>query len=126
MPAQLEHANYTVSDAADTARWMGDLFDWHIRWKGPSLDGGISIHIGTDAQYIALYQPSKPVENKPSSYATRGGLNHIGVVVDDIKVMEKRVTEMGFTPENHADYEPGERFYFHDSDGIEYEVVQYG
>jgi hypothetical protein len=25
----------------------------------------------------------------------------------------------------HHDYEPGRRIYFHDADGIEYEVVQY-
>ena len=36
------------------------------------------------------------------------------------------VVEAGFKPINHADYEPGRRFYFHDHDGIEYEVVSYG
>ncbi|HBR42432.1 MAG TPA: glyoxalase, partial [Sulfitobacter pontiacus] len=30
-----------------------------------------------------------------------------------------------FTPVNHADYEPGRRFYFRDHDGVEYELVQY-
>ncbi len=125
MPALLEHANITVSDAKRTAGWMADLFGWHTRWEGPSKDGGVSIHVGTDDQYIALYQPSVPVKNGGSSYVTRGGLNHLAVVVDDINAMEKAVTQAGFTPESHADYEPGLRFYFHDQDDVEYEVVQY-
>jgi catechol 2,3-dioxygenase-like lactoylglutathione lyase family enzyme len=125
MPAMLEHANYTVSDARKTATWMSELFGWHVRWEGPAISGGRSLHIGTDTQYLALYQPGRTTEPKTSTYTTRGGLNHIAVVVDDIDNVESHVAELGFTPENHADYEPGRRFYFHDHDGIEYEVVQY-
>lgn len=125
MAAMLEHANYTVSDSDATARWMCDLFGWHIRWKGPSIDGGQSIHVGNDTQYLALYTPGKSTTEKPNSYLTCGGLNHIAVVVDDIDAMEKTISEAGFTAGNHADYEPGRRFYFHDHDNIEYEVVQY-
>ena len=33
---------------------------------------------------------------------------------------------MGYEPCNHADYDPGRRFYFDDEDGIEFEVVSYG
>ena len=65
---------------------------------------------------------AKPPED---SYTTRGGLNHIAVVVDDINDMRARVQASGFTPGEHYDYEPGQRFYFYDHDGIEYEVVQY-
>ncbi|WP_299676237.1 VOC family protein [uncultured Roseobacter sp.] len=125
MTAQLEHANYTVSDGAATAAWMQDLFGWHIRWQGAAKDGGHSIHVGTDTQYLALYTPGADTTQQPNSYLTRGGLNHIAVVVDDIDAMEDAVTAAGFTPGNHGDYEPGRRFYFHDHDNIEYEVVQY-
>ena len=125
MSAVLEHANVTVSDAQRTAAWMNTLFGWHTRWQGPSKDGGLSIHVGTDDQYLALYQPARPVQDGTSSYTTRGGLNHLAVVVDDINCMEEAVKKAGFTPESHADYEPGLRFYFHDHDDIEYEIVQY-
>ena len=125
MPAELEHANITVSDAAATAAWMSGIFDWHIRWQGPSLDGGVSVHVGTERSYIALYQPSRTTQEGDNSYTTRGGLNHLAVTVDDIAATEKAVSKAGFTAEKHADYEPGLRFYFHDHDGIEYEVVQY-
>ena len=125
MPAQLEHVNYTVRDAAQTAKWLCELFDWHIRWQGPSLNDGHTVHVGSQNNYVALYNHGTPAPSQEDNYATVGGLNHIAVTVDDLDAMEQRVKSMGFTPQNHADYEPGRRFYFHDHDGIEYEVVQY-
>lgn len=125
MTAHLEHVNYTVKDARKTAAWLCDLFGWHIRWEGDSLAGGYSMHVGTDDHYVAIYQPPEAAENRQTNYVTAGGLNHIAVTVDDIDAMEAHVKEAGFVPENHADYEPGRRFYFHDHDRIEYEIVQY-
>ena len=125
MAAHLEHTNFTVSDTDATAKWMCDLFGWHIRWSGASLDNGRSIHVGTDTHYLALYSPGAPGKATDNNYKTIGGLNHIAVVVDDIDKMEARVKDAGFAPEKHADYEPGKRFYFDDHDGIEYEVVSY-
>jgi catechol 2,3-dioxygenase-like lactoylglutathione lyase family enzyme len=52
-------------------------------------------------------------------------LNHVGVVVEDLDATEAKVRAAGFAPHSHADYEPGRRFYFHDRDGIEFEVVSY-
>lgn len=126
MPATLEHANFTVSDPNATAAWMAQLFGWHIRWEGAAMAGGRAVHVGLDDFYIALYAPEKPEPNEHSNYDTVGGLNHIGVVVDDLDATEAAVLAQGFKTTNHADYEPGRRFYFHDADGIEYEVVQYG
>lgn len=125
MPARLEHANFTVSDPAATAAWMEDLFGWHIRWQGDAIAGGHTKHVGTDTQYVALYSPGRAQPSRESSYAVTGGLNHIAVVVDDLDATEAAVLAHGFETGNHADYEPGRRFYFHDADGIEYEVVQY-
>jgi catechol 2,3-dioxygenase-like lactoylglutathione lyase family enzyme len=125
MTARLEHANYTVSDPAATAQWMQQLFGWHIRWEGDAMAGGHTKHVGTDTHYVALYTPGKVTQPSHSSYKINGGLNHIAVVVDDIVAMEAAVKAQGFTAGNHGDYEPGRRFYFHDHDNIEYEVVQY-
>ena len=125
MPAHLEHANFTVSDPAATAAWMCDLFGWHIRWQGDAISGGRSIHVGTDAQYLALYTADAVEKPRQSNYTTIGGLNHIAVATDDLDALETRIKSHGFATKNHADYEPGRRFYFHDADGIEYEVVQY-
>ena len=125
MPALLEHANYTVSDPEATAAWMEKLFGWNIRWRGDSLSGGYTVHVGTPDRYLALYTPGTPQKATQSNYTTVAGLNHLAVVVDDIDATEAAIKDHGFTTGNHADYEPGRRFYFHDQDGIEYEVVQY-
>jgi hypothetical protein len=52
-------------------------------------------------------------------------LNHVGIVVDDLGVAEKAIRAEGYEPHSHQDYEPGERFYFCDENGIEYEIVAY-
>ena len=125
MVARLEHTNYTVKDPDATAAWMCDLFGWSIRWAGAAMSGGRTVHVGTDTHYLALYTPGDPGAATDDNYTTVGGLNHIAVTVDDIDAMEQAVANAGFTPTNHGDYEPGRRFYFHDQDGIEYEVVSY-
>lgn len=126
MTVRLEHANYSVADAKATAAWMEKLFDWHIRWEGPAMNGlGYTVHVGNDTQYVALYTQKDTSPATDDNYKTVGGLNHIAVVVDDLDAMEAKIKDHGFETGNHGDYEPGRRFYFHDADGIEYEVVSY-
>lgn len=127
--AQLEHVNITVSDPKRTAQMLIDLFGWHIRWEGSAMAGaGYTVHVGSEDSYVAVYSGSDPAQTVPkadASYQTRGGLNHIGVVVADLDAVEDRLKAMGLTPHSHADYEPGRRFYFHDLDGVEIEVISY-
>ncbi len=122
--AMLEHVNITVADPDRTADALCKLFDWTIRWAGPGMSGR-TVHVGTDDHYIAVYSGTGQKAAKTSNYDTLGGLNHVGVVVDDIDATEARVIAAGYKPVSHADYEPGRRFYFHDADGIEFEVVSY-
>lgn len=122
----LEHVNVTVSDAKQTAAMLQNLFDWKVRWEGPSMDGdGYTVHVGTDDGYLAVYSWDRTVDVPIARHTQRGGMNHIGVVVDDLQVAESRVIAAGYRPHAHYDYEPGKRFYFADNDGIEYEVVSY-
>ncbi len=122
---RLEHVNVTVKNPDETAAWLCDVFDWHIRWQGEAIDKGRSIHVGETDSYVAVYAPSTGTEVAKNSYRTRGGLNHIAVVVDDLQAVEERVKAAGFTPGEHYDYEPGRRFYFRDDNNIEFEVVEY-
>ncbi len=124
-PSTLEHVNITVSDPEKTATLLCALFDWHIRWHGDAKNGGTSYHVGSDDTYVAVYAENSAEKPAYDSYHSRGGLNHIGVVVDDLDEVEQRVQAAGLTPHSHADYEPGRRFYFDDNDGIEFEVVSY-
>ncbi len=126
MAGRLEHVNMTVSDPKATAAWIERIFGWRVRWEGPGMETGYTVHIGDEDTYVALFSYPETPDPKNTSYRTRGGLNHWAVVVDDLDDVEARVKAEGFTPVNHADYEPGRRFYFHDTDGIEVEVMQYG
>ncbi len=121
----LEHVNLTVSDPERTAAMLVDLFDWHVRWKGGSIHDGHTIHVGTDIDYLALYTMPGSAVGLVDSYRQVAGLNHIAIVVDDLDALEDRVVAAGFVPTNHADYEPGRRFYFRDHDNVEYEIVSY-
>jgi len=122
---RLEHVNFTVNDPIATAETPCKLFGWRIRWQGEAISGGTSVHVGDDVSYLALYIPPTALNAAPDNYTTIGGLNHIGIVVDDLEAVEARVKAEGFVPHNHADYEPGRRFYFDGPDRIEYEVVSY-
>lgn len=124
--AILEHVNVTVSDPHATAAMLGRLFGWRIRWEGEAKDSGYSIHVGGAHSYVALYRGKGAQAERADSYGARGGLNHIGVVVDDLDAAEARVRADGHEPYSFGDYEPGRRFYFRDGDGIEIEVVSYG
>ncbi|HVH80018.1 MAG TPA: VOC family protein [Stellaceae bacterium] len=121
---RIEHVNITVVDPERTSALMKALFDWHIRWCGPSSNGGRTIHVGSDEHYVALHTPGNTTQ-LAEAFAKGRPLNHIGVEVDDLDATEARVIAAGLKPFNHADYNPGRRFYFHDPDGIEYEVLSY-
>lgn len=123
--ARLEHANVTVRDADATAALLSTLFDWSVRWQGEAIHGGRTVHVGERSTYLALYTREVPQSDTVRSYDRQNGLNHLGIVVDDLEEAERRVIAAGFEPINHADYEPGRRFYFLDSDGLEFEIIAY-
>lgn len=118
---RLEHANITVSDIDRSSKLLQELCGWEERWRGPALNNGETIHVGEEFSYIAIYTDRAQHER-----FTRGvPLNHVGLLVDDLDGAEKVVIEAGLVPFNHADYDPGRRFYFLDWDGIEFEVLSY-
>ena len=123
--AMLEHVNVTVSEPMKTATMLAQVFGWEIRWQGPSKNDGYTVHVGSDDSYLALYSMGGPNDSAVPSYEAKGGLNHVGIVVDDLDAVETKVVAAGFKPNNHGDYEPGRRFYFDDDDGVEFEVVSY-
>ncbi|WP_109809396.1 VOC family protein [Sphingosinithalassobacter portus] len=119
----IEHVNITVRDAERSAMLMEQLFDWKVRWQGPALNDGHSVHVGDDRFYLALYSP--PETPDADSFVKGRPLNHIGICVDDLDSIEQRVIDAGLIPFNHAEYAPGRRFYFLDPDGTEFEIVSY-
>lgn len=121
----IEHVNLTVRDPDHSAALLGKLFGWHVRWEGPALAGGRTVHVGDHQFYIALYT-RQGAETPDETFIKGRPFNHVGIVVDDLDQMEQRVVKAGLVPFSHGDYEPGRRFYFLDYDGTEFEIVSYG
>lgn len=122
--ARIEHVNITVTDPQRSADLMHALFGWEVRWQGASQLGGETIHVGNETDYLALYTNSATQAADPR-FSKGKPLNHVGVVVDDLDAVERKVIAAGLEPFSHGDYEPGRRFYFFDWNGIEFEVVSY-
>jgi glyoxylase I family protein len=122
--AAIEHVNLTVSDPERAAKMMESLFGWHVRWTGPARDGGSTIHVGSETDYIAFYTGPNG-EHAGVQHAKSAPLNHVGIIVDDLDAVERQVIAFGLEPFGHDDYEPGRRFYFFDPDGIEFEIISY-
>lgn len=121
----IEHVNITVGNPEKTAQMLINLFDWHIRWQGLAAKGGHTIHVGNENVYMAVYAQELGSDER-INHKKGAPLNHIGIVVDDLDEVERRVIALGLSPHSHDDYDPGRRFYFFDEDGIEYEIVTYG
>ena len=123
--AILEHVNYTTKNPQKTAAWMQKVFGWTIRWEGPALNDGYTIHIGGDAFYIALYAPAEAPLASSDPHSVQNGLNHLGVIVEDLAATEVAAKALGFVTYGHAVYAPGQRFYFKDDSDVELEIVSY-
>ncbi|WP_336986968.1 VOC family protein [Altererythrobacter aquiaggeris] len=121
--AKIEHANLSVTDPDRSSRFFQKLCGWEERWRGPSMMGGETIHVGSHQAYIALYTHARVT----GGYDKGQPLNHIGIAVDDLEAAEKIVLGSGLKTFSHSAYDPGPRsFYFLDWDGIEFEIVCYG
>lgn len=117
---RLEHINLFSADAEGFAALFVQLFDWRIRWSGPGNDGRTVVHVGNDDGYLSVVAADpREISSRPQR------LRHIGVLVHDLEEVERRALAAGLKTFDHADYEPGRRFYFSAPDGVEVEVVSY-
>lgn len=123
--AEVEHVNLTVTYADHAAAELCKILGWHIRWRGESVFGGYTVHVGTEQSYLAIFAPGKKLSETGNSYRRKAGLNHIGILVEDLDAAEASVKAAGYEPHAHADYEPGRRFYFDFVDGVELELISY-
>ena len=119
--ARLEHVNITVSDPHRTAAMLKQLCGWDIRWEGPAMNSGYTVHVGSEVAYVALYgRPGVDIDALEQTT-----LNHVGLLVSDLDRAMDTVRSQGHEPYHLSDYEPGRRFYFRDADNIEFEVISY-
>lgn len=123
--AAIEHVNLSASDPDKLAQQLCQLFNWQVRWSGASMDDGYTVHVGGSSSYIAIYKNNELVENQQRSHNTIHNLNHIGVVVNDLKKLRQHAADLGLSPFSDSDYGPCKSFYCHLVDGLELEVIAY-
>ncbi len=123
--ANIEHLNLTVENPDRLADLFCTLFNWNIRWSGEALADGYTVHVGGKENYLALYTHPQLKSEQASDYLTPGKVNHVGLVVDDLDDMERKVESLNLTPNNHRDYGVCKSFYFMADANLEVELVMY-
>lgn len=120
----LEHANITVSDMAKAIHFFQTAFP-HFKIRGGGNESREWLHLGDDVTYLALNKTGKLLEKNEKGYA-KLGVNHIGFVVENVEEIANRLLAEGYKRDYPTQIEKFRiREYFADSDGNEYEFVQY-
>ena len=125
---RLEHANLTVTDLERSIDFYRRALGFEVRWRGEIYNTSRTApaaHVGPAGAdfYFSLFEGEEG-GRAPFSYAPPG-INHFGIVVDDLDETRKQIEAAGAKIHTAYDYDPGRRIYFFDPDGIEIEVVQY-
>jgi catechol 2,3-dioxygenase-like lactoylglutathione lyase family enzyme len=123
--AFLEHANITVRNIEKAVEFIQTAMPEFVIRGGGGTGRDRWLHIGTDDTYIALEQGPDVETNNFPDYV-KNDINHLGFVVNDINAVAERLIAAGY-PRNYPRTEEKFRLreYFCDTDGNEYEFVQY-
>ncbi|MRI31526.1 lactoylglutathione lyase [Endozoicomonas sp. OPT23] len=127
MNVYIEHANVTVKSIQESSRLLQAAFpDFQLRGEGVSGDKRWA-HFGNEVIYLTL---NEPLEGKADALAKNyavSGLNHLAFVVDDIDSIDQRLQASGYKsdPVFQEESELRRRHYYEDSNGLEWEFVQY-
>jgi catechol 2,3-dioxygenase-like lactoylglutathione lyase family enzyme len=128
MVTKIEHVNITVPDIDAAVSFLKIIApDFKIKKDEKPLNDKRWMHIGNDEFYFALQEA--PIEThpiKPNQTYINYGFNHIGLVVNNIDDIEKKLIQAGY---NKGIDTPNETFrkriYYYDNAGFEWELVEY-
>ena len=123
---RLEHANITVTNIDNSFDFYHKLFGFEKRWEGTASGNAgpvRAVHVGTEDTYLSFFEAEK--EGRASANYGVVGVNHLGFQVQDLPSYRATLEGLGVAVHLEADYEPGERIYFYDPDGVEIELVEY-
>ncbi len=128
MTARLEHANLTVPDIDAAIDFLQAVEPEYRVLHDSGEDADIRwVHFGAGGSYLALEVPHDG--NADSTLNARYqnyGINHVGLVVDDIADAKSRLEAGGYREGHIPEIHPARiRRYFYDSAGMEWELVQY-
>jgi hypothetical protein len=81
--------------------------------------------MGSQESYIAIEERGGPDESPHQTYF-HPGLNHYGIVVENVSTLMERMVDAGYKEGAHVLEHPfRKRCYFFDHDGNEWEFVEY-
>ena len=125
----VEHLNITVPDVDAALEFLSVVApDFKVRKDVKAPNKHRWVHVGNEQCYFALQEPhlDSASPNDPQSTYKNYGINHIGLVVDDIKAVEEHLVSKGY---KRGIVAPEERYrkraYFFDSAGFEWELTEY-
>jgi hypothetical protein len=123
-PSYLEHNNITVNNLEEAIRFIQTAMpEFKIRGEGADSQRRWA-HIGTDESYLALTETTASVKGS-EDYLTHG-FNHMGFVVSDVREVGKRLREAGYRSNYpFTEHKHRLRDYYLDTDGNEYEFIEY-
>lgn len=117
----------TVAELEKSIDFYCDLFNGEVTWRGVAMNMTKTVpaaHVRLDDRtYISMFE-KECGDRAPYDYGPPG-VNHVGIVVDDLVQTRDRLQQLGVAIEKEADYEPGHRLYVFDPNGIELELVYY-
>ena len=120
----LEHANITVNDLQQAIKFFQTAFP-HFKIRGGGNDTREWVHLGDDNTYVALNQALQN-ELKPDKNYDKVGINHLGFVVNNVEEIAKNLLKNGYKRDYPKQVEEFRiRDYFADTDGNQFEFVQY-
>src|SRR5262245_8670844 len=127
MTIRLDHANLTVRNIDETLRFLCTAFpDFRIRAEGEKGNGRRWLHVGPDRAYLALDEARAEPAERWVPYGGKPGTNHLGFEVDDAEALRARLHGAGYQDSTVPNRHPfRRRVYFHDSEGNDWEFVQY-
>ncbi|MDK9737529.1 VOC family protein [Vibrio sp. D404a] len=124
MQAYVEHANVTVSNIDDAIQFIQTAIpEFKVRHRGETQYRWC--HIGTDNSYIALQKMVAREKTDRAPYLDVG-INHIGLVVNDVDQVKQRLLSDGYQQNDIGEENSyRKRIYFYDRSGVEWEFIQY-
>ena len=121
MESRLEHANFCVREIAKSVTFITTACpEFYIRGSDPE---GAWVHVGTNDTYISLNRCPDGAFHR--AYQDLG-LNHIGIVVEDVDAVIARLESAGYHQNTGPEVTPWrKRYYFGDDDGQQWEFIEY-
>ncbi|GAA3632207.1 VOC family protein [Flavivirga jejuensis] len=126
MIKRIEHINMTVSNLEKSYDFYHQLFGFKKTWEGTAFAeiGQVRCcHLGIGEIYLSFFEAEEQGNYQPN-YGING-INHFAFEVESLIPFREKLKELNVNIHIDENYEPGERIYFYDPNGVEIELVEY-